>query len=255
MDFLPQVPLLFLAGIWVAALNAVAGGGAFFSFPILMFFGLPPIAANATGKFAIWLGAGASIKGYWPEIVSQKDKLLMVTVLATLGSIGGSLLLLITPPETFRAMVPWLMLIATIIFAIGRQAIGWIGKHIPSQTGHSRIGKILQVMGMISIGTYGGFFGAGMGILLVAFCQLVGIRNVHEANAIKVVVATGITTLSAMVFMLAGAIVWPQAIALGAGTLLGGYFGASFAKKLPQSVIRGFIIFYGLAVSVYFFNA
>ena len=254
IDFWLQVPLLFLAGIWVAALNAVAGGGAFFSFPILMFFGLPPIAANATGKFAIWLGAASSIRGYWPEIISQKDKLLVVTLLATLGSIGGSCLLLFTPADTFRAMVPWLMLVATIVFAIGRQTVAFLAKHLPKHRRTSYAARFAQWLGMLSIGTYGGFFGAGMGILLVAFCQLVGIRNVHQANAIKVVVATGITTLSALVFMIAGAIVWPQAIALGLGTLIGGYFGATFAKKLPQSLIRSFIILYGLCVSAYFFS-
>lgn len=255
IDFWLQVPLLFLAGIWVAALNAVAGGGAFFSFPILMFFGLPPIAANATGKFAIWLGAASSIRGYWPEIITQKDKLFTVTLLATIGSIGGSCLLLFTPAETFRAMVPWLMLIATAVFAFGRQAVGFLTRTLPAHKSTSLAARAAQWLGMLSIGTYGGFFGAGMGILLVAFCQLVGIQNVHQANAIKVVVATGITTLSALVFVIAGAIVWPQAIALGLGTLIGGYFGATFAKKLPQSLIRGFIIVYGLAVSLSFFTA
>jgi uncharacterized membrane protein YfcA len=253
MEFWLQAPLLFFAGIWVAALNAVAGGGAFFSFPILMFFGLPPIAANATGKFAIWLGASASIKGYWPEIISQKDKLLAVTLLATLGSIIGSLLLLVTPSETFRAMVPWLMLIATLVFAFGKQAVALLAGLLPHTHNHSLIGKVFQWIGMSSIGIYGGFFGAGMGILLVAFCQLVGIHNVHQANAIKVVVATGITTLSTFVFIIAGVIAWPQAIALGLGTLVGGYYGASFARRLPQKIIRALIIAYGLIVSVYFF--
>ncbi len=253
MDFWLQTPLLFFAGIWVAALNAVAGGGAFFSFPILIFFGLPPIAANATGKFAIWLGASASIKGYWPEIITQKEKLLVVTLLATFGSIGGSLLLLITPAETFRAMIPWLMLIATFVFAFGRQGIALLASALPQHHSSSILAKCSQWVGISAIGIYGGFFGAGMGILLVAFCQLMGIHNVHQANAIKVVVATGITTLSTVVFIIAGVIAWPQAIPLGLGTLVGGYYGASFAKKLPQKIIRTFIIIYGLGVSVYFF--
>ncbi len=254
MELWLQSPILFLAGIWVAALNAVAGGGAFFSFPLLVFMGLNPIAANATGKFAIWLGAGASIKGYWPEIQSQKDKLLSVTVLASIGSVAGAYLLKEISNEAFRAMVPWLMLIATLVFAFGRQALAQMARHLPQHRTTSLFARLMQWLGMLCIGIYGGFFGAGMGILLVAFCQLVGIHNVHHGNAIKVVVATGITTLSALVFMFEDMIVWQQALPLGAGTLLGGYFGASFARRLPQTLIRSFIILYGAVVSVYFFT-
>lgn len=249
-----ETPLLFLTGIGVAALNAVAGGGGFFSFPMLVFFGVPPIMANATGKFAIWLGAASSIIGYLPEIQKTRDKLLRVTVLASIGSIAGSLLLMITDPVLFRALVPWLMLTATVMFAGGPAMLRTLIERFQRKTQPTgRLARFLQNVGMLMIGTYGGFFGAGMGIMLVAFCQLVGIRNVHEANAIKVVVATGITTLSTLIFIASGMIAWPQAIALGAGTLVGGYFGASYARRLPQRVIRGFIILYGCAITTYFF--
>jgi uncharacterized protein len=253
MELWLQLPMLFVAGIGVAALNAVAGGGTFFAFPLLVFAGLNPITANATGKFAIWLGALSSIKGYLPEILPQKEALRSVTLIATLGSIAGSLLLLVTPNEVFHAMVPWLMLFATLLFAYGSKIVSALKHAMPAAASHRRIGLLLQWFGMGIIGIYGGFFGAGMGMLVMAFCQLIGMQNIHQTNALKVVVTTGITTLSALVFVLAGLIAWPQAIALGAGTLAGGYAGARFALSLPQKRIRQFVIGYGFAVSAYFF--
>lgn len=246
-------PLLLLVGMAAAGLNAIAGGGTFFTFPILIFCGLNPTLANTTNKFAIWVGALSSVGGYWQEVKQHRGQLRFLLAAGIIGSVAGSLALLATPVETFSAMVPWLMLMATLTFAFGRQLVARVAARLPSANGQTGWVMSLRAFGQLLIGIYGGFFGAGIGILMMALCQLIGVRSIHETNAIKVVVASGITSLSALTFVLAGVIAWQEAIPLSVGALIGGFFGASLARALPEKLIRGFIIVYGLAVSGYFF--
>lgn len=245
--------LLALTGAWAAAVNSVAGGGTFFTFPVLMFVGLPPVLANSTNKFGIWLGSFASIRGYWHEIKEYKSQLLVLTILAALGGVGGSLLLLVTPQETFSTLVPWLMLTATLLLATGRRLIDWIEQRMPAHPTTSLLGKVASWVGQTIIAIYAGFFGAGIGILLIALYELMGIRSIHHMNGLKVVTATAAHSVSVITFIIAGAIIWPAAIALAAGALIGGYCGAILTKRLPTIWVRRFIIVYGLAVSCWYF--
>lgn len=252
MDWL-QLVLLIAAGLWGGALNAVAGGGTFFTFPVLIFCGLPPILANSTNKFGMWAGSFASVGGYWSEIKPQKHRLLLLSVIAGIGSVGGSVLLLMTSPEFFKALVPWLMLCATLLFAFGNRIVRAIHARTAHHAAAGKVGRAGGLGGQFAIGVYGGFFGAGIGILLMALYELMGIRNIHQMNGLKVLVATVVNALSVLTFIITGMIVWPVALALGFGFFIGGYYGAVFAKRLPALWIRGFIIVYSLSVTCYFF--
>ena len=281
--------LLFVTAIWAGALNAIAGGGTFFTFPILLLIGMPPIIANTTNKFALTFASLSGTLGFWHEIKTIRHKLLFFTSIAILGSISGSLLLLITPEDEFEQLVPWLMLAATLLFAFGGRLLRWLNKQSSSRPTYSRdrgdaqrggvngeareggesslapfanevshakkltLLLIAIGLGQFTIGVYGGFFAAGMGILMMALYELAGMKNIHEMNALKSVVGLGINAVSAATFMLVGAIDWHIAAILITGALIGGYSGAILSKKIPQHILRALIVTYGIAMTIYFF--
>ncbi len=238
---------LVIVGAFASALNAVAGGGSFFVFPILIFMGLGPSLANVTNKVGMWCGATASIFGYKEEIRDHKRSIASLALIGVVGSIAGSLLLLITPPERFAAMVPFLMGSATLLFAYGQRIICFF-----SSGAQDALPTLAGWVGQFLIGLYAGFFGAGMGIMMMALYELMGIKNIHEMNGIKVSVASAMLTVSAITFILLTPIHWPHAIALIIGTMIGGYYGASLARRLPGALVRSFVILYGITVTLYF---
>lgn len=239
--------ILLLTGFWAGAVNSVAGGGTFFSFPILLLMGMPPIVANTTNKFALWFASIAGVTGFWAEIKAQKERLAFYFICGFIGSLLGSLLLLATPPETFEAMIPWLMLTATLLFAFGKRVVSKL-------RGSSAIPKPATAIGQTIIGIYGGFFAAGMGMLMMALYELSGIKSVNEMNGLKTFVGLGINGISALTFLIFGVIDWQVALVLMAGALLGGYGGAILSKKVPDHILRGFIIAYGVIMTAYFFS-
>lgn len=268
---LAHTALLFVTAIWAGALNAIAGGGTFFTFPVLLLVGMPPIIANTTNKFALTFASISGVLGFWHEIKTIRHKLLFFTSIAILGSISGSLLLLITPDNRFEALVPWLMLSATLLFAFGGTLVRWVAAkkashtlsiensppqgHTLHATHHSPLTLFLLCIGLgqFLIGGYGGFFAAGMGILMMALYEVAGMKNIHEMNALKSVVGLGINAISAITFLFAGALDWHVAIILIAGALIGGYSGATLSKKLKPGTLRAFIVLYGTAMTLYFF--
>lgn len=280
---LAHTALLFVTAIWAGALNAIAGGGTFFTFPVLLLVGMPPIIANTTNKFALTFASISGVLGFWHEIKTIRHKLLFFTSIAILGSISGSLLLLITPDNRFEALVPWLMLSATLLFAFGNKLVRYFAKHhshrhcersaaIQHNKHQARthglprrrrllamtfpaisLSLIFIALGQFAIGVYGGFFAAGMGILMMALYEVAGMKNIHEMNALKSVVGLGINAISAITFLFAGALDWHVAIILIAGALIGGYSGATLSKKLKPSTLRSFIVLYGTAMTLYFF--
>jgi uncharacterized membrane protein YfcA len=254
MDITLLTALILLAtGLWAGAVNSVAGGGTFFSFPILLLLGMPPLAANTTNKFALWFASFAGVTGFWREIKAQKSRVWFYFTCGFIGSLLGSLLLLATPAEKFEAMVPWLMLAATLLFAFGKKLVGWVRRHKQADEA-PRDKSLLAATGQTLIGIYGGFFAAGMGMLMMALYELVGIKSVHEMNGLKTFVGIAINGISALTFMAFGMVVWPVALCLLTGALVGGYFGAVLSKRMPEIWLRRAIIFYGAAMSVYFFS-
>jgi hypothetical protein len=254
---LAHILLLFVTAIWAGALNAIAGGGTFFTFPVLLLVGMPPIVANTTNKVGIAIASVSGVAGFWAEIKRIRPLLPLFISTALAGSFAGSLLLLVTPPERFEALIPWLMLAATLLFAFGARiarAIASLRKNPAAKNPdeailHRKIGGIGQFL----IGIYGGFFAAGMGILMMALYSTAGMKHIHEMNALKSVSGLAINLISAAVFLAVGIVDWSIAAILIAGALIGGYSGATLSKRLSPAIIRGFIVCYGAAMTLYFF--
>lgn len=244
--------VLFLAGILGGALNAVAGGGSFVAFPALLFTGVPPIPANATNTFALWVGTTASGGAYRRRLNLARRIMLPLVVVSVVGGLGGAILLLKTPAHTFMRLLPWLLLGATLLFAFGPRLTGrrsWGTEHDtsnPALVGGCAFELVVAV--------YGGYFGGGVGIMNLAMLAALGMTDIHAMNALKVVLGAVINGVAVAAFIVKGAIYWPQAIVVTLGAVLGGYSAAHYAQRLPQAWVRGFVILVGSAMTVYFFR-
>jgi uncharacterized membrane protein YfcA len=246
-----QAVFLFAAGMMGGALNAVAGGGSFVAFPALLFVGVPPIPANATNALALWTGVTASGGAYRNRLDVPRRVLLPLLATSFVGGVVGAFLLLRTPAHTFMRVLPWLMLGATLLFIFGKRLAG----NRASSVGHdATTGAILGAsIFELSVAVYGGYFGGGVGIVNLAMLAAVGMTDIHAMNALKSILGIAINGVAAVVFVVKGAIYWPQAIVMILGALLGGYFGAHYAQKLPQTWVRGFVILVGTGMTIYFF--
>jgi uncharacterized membrane protein YfcA len=242
---------LFLAGVVGGALNAVAGGGSFVAFPALLFTGVPPIPANATNTLALWTGAAASGGAYRNRLDVPVRVMLPLLITSLIGGIAGAVLLLRTPAHTFLRVLPWLMLGATLLFIFGKKLAG----SRPSSVGHGATTAAIVGASIFElvVAVYGGYFGGGVGIVNLAMLAAVGMTDIHAMNALKSILGTAINGIATVVFVVKGAIYWPQAIVMITGALVGGYFGAHYAQKLPQAWIRWFVILAGAGMTVYFF--
>jgi uncharacterized protein len=246
-----HVIFLFIASIIGGALNAVAGGGSFVAFPALLLVGVPPIAANATNTLALWTGVTASGGAYRNRLDVPMRVLLPLLVTSLAGGIAGAVLLLRTPAHTFIRVLPWLMLGATLLFVFGKKLAG----SRVSGVGHGATTAAIVSASIfeLAVAVYGGYFGGGLGIVNLAMLAAVGMTDIHAMNALKSILGIAINGVAAMVFVVKGAIYWPQAVVMIAGALVGGYFGAHYAQKLSQAWIRGFVILVGTGMTVYFF--
>jgi len=232
----------FAAGV----LNAIAGGGSFLTFPALVFAGVPPLAANATSAMAVSPGYLGSTWGFRAELKALPKSLLRKEVtIAALGGLIGAGLLLVTPAKVFSGLVPWLLLVATALFAAGP----WLAK------GNSGQGQpAWRMPGLMLVAVYGGYFNGGLGILLMALYTLTGESRLNTVNALKNLNSFVLSLLSVLAFALAGAIVWPQAIWMMVLATAGGWVGARLAKRLPVRWVRWLVIATGLVMSAIFFS-
>lgn len=253
---LPDIFLLFLVAVVGGTLNSVAGGGSFFTFPVLIFTGVPSIQANATSTVALWPGSVASIGAYRRELAEQDRRLVVVLVITSLvGGILGALLLLYTPQSIFNVILPYLLLIATVLFAFS----GTITKRLRARKPDDELqlarkpNYIGIAIAQFIIASYGGYFGGGIGILMLATLAMMGMENIHVMNALKTVLASCINGVAVITFVIAGAVYWPQAVIMIVGAVIGGYGGAYFARKLDPRWIRSVVIFVGFAMTIYFF--
>ena len=242
---------LFFAGALGGAINAVAGGGSFVAFPALMFTGVAPVSANATNTLALWVGVTASGGAYRNRLSISRRVMIPLILTSVIGGLAGAFLLIKTPAQTFLKVMPWLMLGATLLFAFGKHLTGRIAAGISSDASRGAIAGASVFELVVAI--YGGYFGGGIGIMNLAMLAAMGMTDIHDMNALKVVLGGVINGVATATFVITGAIVWPQAIVMTLGAILGGYFGAHFAQKLPQSWIRVFVILVGAAMTVYFF--
>lgn len=245
-SMLPDLPALTGAAAFAAGvLNAIAGGGSFLTFPALVFAGVPPVAANATSAMAVSPGYLGSALGFRPELRSLPAPLLWREVgLAALGGLLGAGLLLITPARVFAGIVPWLLLLATVLFALGPSIAGLSGG-----AGHAR----WRLPGLLAVSIYGGYFNGGLGILLMALYTLTGEPRLNTVNALKNLNSFVLSLLSVVAFAAAGAIVWPQAVWMMLWATAGGWAGARLARRLPTRWVRLLVIATGLIMSGVFF--
>ena len=242
---------LFFAGVLGGALNAVAGGGSFIAFPALMFSGVPPIQANATNAVALWVGVTASSGAYRKHLDISRRVMIPLAVTSVIGGIVGAFLLLRTPPHTFLEILPWLMLGATLLFVFG----GRLARGSKSGLAHDASRSAIAVAALFElvVAVYGGYFGGGVGIVILAMLAALGMTDIHAMNALKVVLGGIINGIAVVTFTLAGAVAWKPGFIMIAGAIVGGYFGAHYAQKLPQSWIRAFVIAVGTSMTIYFF--
>lgn len=253
MEFIDILLLASVAAL-AGAVNSVAGGGTFFAFPALIFAGVPPIAANATCTIAVWPGAVASAWAYRKELAEFKKKLPLLILISLLGGGLGAIILLNTPAQTFETLIPWLMLVATLLFAYGRTISGHLRTRFAAlarEDGKIAFAASFALQFIIAI--YGGYFGAGIGILMLAMLALLGMTNIHEMNGLKTILGSSINGVAVVVFTFSGIVYWPQALVMAIGAILGGYYGANIAKKLPAAWVRNFVILTGALMTGWFF--
>lgn len=244
-----QIALVGMAAFCAGAMNSVAGGGTFFSFPALLAAGVPPVAANASNSVALW---PASLSGAWAyrtELARYKRYLIPMGIVSFIGGIGGGLLLLATKDATFSKLIPWLLLFATVLFAFSGRISAMLRGTEAGKPGNSPT----ALAGQAVVSVYGGFFGAGMGILMLASLAMAGHDDVHEINAIKNLLSAIIYSVTVLTFVIAGAVDWPYTLIMLATATLGGYWGARIARKIPALWLRRFIIVVGFTLTAFYF--
>lgn len=245
-----NIAVLFLAAALGGALNAVAGGGSFIAFPALLFTGVPPVPANATNTVALWTGLAFSGGAFRHHLKVQRIVLITLTLVSSIGGIAGALLLLKTPAHTFLRVLPWLMLAATLLFIAGP----WLTKRDPQTVANPRLRALTAAaFFQLLVGIYGGYFGGGMGIVVLAMLTAFGMADIHEMNAFKIVLSSATNGIAVLIFIFKHAVFWPQAIIMIAGAALGGYFGARYSLRLPRIWVRWFVIAIGTGMTAYFF--
>ncbi len=255
MSFLDAAILFFVAGS-AGALNSVAGGGSFLTFPTLIFLGVPPVTANATSTVALWPGSIASVGAYRKELLTERPRLGPLSIVSLVGGFLGARILLLTPQDTFRNLVPWLLLVATLMFAFGGPLIGRLkNRGGMTRFTNSSVGLVLGMALQLLIATYGGYFGGGIGILMLATLAARGLETGHAMNGIKNWLAVCINGVAVATFVIAGAVYWPQALVMLVGAIAGGYGGASTARRMNPVHIRRFVISVGATLTAYFFLA
>lgn len=242
---------MLIAAFLGGALNAVAGGGSFIAFPALLFTGVPPIPANATNTIALWTGVIASGGAFRERLDVPRRVMIPLIVASFVGGIAGAFLLLKTPAHTFMKVLPWLMLGATLLFIFGKK----LSAGRPSSVGRQASSAAILGATVFELGVavYGGYFGGGVGIVNLAMFAALGMSDIHAMNALKTVMGMAINGVAVAVFILKGAVYWPQAVVMIIGAVVGGYFGAHYSLRLPPKWVRVFVIAVGLAMSGYFF--
>lgn len=249
--------LLFAAGFIAGMMNSIAGGGTLISFPALLWHGLSAIEANATNTVALWLGSLSSAWGYRQEVSQGGRKYLWLIVPSLLGGIIGAVLLRYTPPALFDALVPWLILFATLLLMIQEPVQRWLRRKqnpeaakSPDQTNDNSSGWLIGALAYQFLASiYGGYFGAGMGIVMLAILGLIGLTDIHQMNGLKNLYAGIINLVAGIYFIASGLIDWPAALVMMAGAAVGGYASAGVARRLGRQFARRAVIGIGLLLT------
>jgi uncharacterized membrane protein YfcA len=249
----------FLAGV----LNAVAGGGSFLLFPAMLGMKILPVQANATNTVALWPGQLTSIAAYREDIRRNLHLALPMALAGLLGGTAGAFVLLNTPQKTFLHLVPWLLLAAALIFAASGPVSRWLERRSIARRnlaspetgiGHAPAPRRLAVFfATMVVCFYIGYFGAGAGFLIITVLSLFGFQDLNEINALKVVSTTMANGIAFVIFVVDGQVVWRYCLLAMVTCAIGGYTSASMARRVPQPVLRGLVVFIGLSMAAWFF--
>ncbi|MBI5472523.1 MAG: sulfite exporter TauE/SafE family protein [Ignavibacteriae bacterium] len=249
-----RAALLIGAGFVAGVMNSIAGGGTIVTFPALIFSGLQSIVANATSTVALLPASLSSLLGYRKRVAGVTRWLQLFSPVSLVGGLLGGILLTKTPTQTFDWLVPFLILFATVLFMsntlVSRYLLPKSGESHGEPSRHWIIGAVVF---QFFVGVYGGYFGAGIGILMLASFGLLGFSDVHEMNTVKVVLGFLLNVVAALYFAWSGIVDWSSAGVMVVGTIIGGYVGAHFAQKVPQKLVRSLITAIGLALSAVMF--
>jgi uncharacterized membrane protein YfcA len=249
--------LVVLAAVIGGGMNAIAGGGTLVTFPALVGLGIPAIVANATSTVALWPGAIGSIYGYRGELAGARTWAIRFAIPSLLGGLLGAILLLRTPGERFDQIVPWLVLGATTLFLVQRPLMGRLRKPgtvpDPADDPASRAPGPLLLLFQFAVAVYGGYFGAGIGILMLAALGFMGFTNIHRMNGLKNWGGLCMNATAAALFVFSDLVHWPTAIAMAVGATIGGFGGSRLAQRVPKEVVRSAVVVIGLVASIWLF--
>jgi uncharacterized protein len=249
-----DIALIVLGGFAAGAANAIAGGGTFFSFPALLAVGLPPVVANASNSVALWPGSLTSAWAYRTELARFGRSLWPMALASLVGGVAGGLLLLAAGDARFSALIPWLLAFATLLFAFSPQisaAVQSIRARGQAEGTPAAPSNNLLVQLLVSV--YGGFFGAGMGILMMASLAISGHKDVQEINALKNLLSSVVYSVTVVTFVIANAVSWPHTLIMLVAASAGGYGGARVARSLQGPWLRRVVIGVGAVLTVYYF--
>lgn len=239
----------FIAGV----VNSIAGGGTLLTFPMLLHTGIGSKLANTTSTIGLVPGSMAGVWGFRRELQGTQPWLLLLIGPSLLGGLVGSLLLTELEDKYFELVVPWLLLLAALLFGLQP----YLNRFFSPGTPHAPVAfwlKVVLVFFQFFVGVYGGYFGAGIGILMLASLGLMGVGDIHRMNAIKTILASCINGVSVLVFVLKNEVVWSYGPIMAIAAILGGYYGASLSRVLPRSLVRWIVILVGLGLAGYYFG-
>ena len=252
---LANFALIAAGAFFAGGINAMAGGGTFFSFPALLAVGVPPTTANASNAVALW---PASVSSAWVcrhEVAKHGKWALLLVGVSLIGGVTGGLLLLATTNDAFVKLIPWLLLLATTVFAFSSQfarLVAWVKRRFQVAR-HDDPGTVGGALFQLVIAVYGGFFGAGLGILTLAALSIQGLKDMREIVALKNVASAVNYTVAALTFMIGGAVSWPHTAVMLVTATVGGHAGASLARRLPAHWLRGFVVAVGSTLTMIYF--
>jgi len=243
--------LLFAVALCAGAINSVAGGGSFLTLPTLLFAGITPVIANATSTLAMWPGSLASAIAYRRELKATPVKwLMLLSAVSIVGGFVGAVLLVLTSDSSFMRLLPWLMLVAAVTFTFGGRL-----RRTPTSPRevHAHGSMIVVAVLQFLLSIYGGYFGGGMGIMMLATFAIAGMTEIHEMNALKTLLGVAINGLALITFVVKGAIAWGPGLVMIAGAIVGGYFGATIARKTDPKWVRLLVTVIAWTMTTYFF--
>jgi uncharacterized protein len=249
---IPHAAGAFASAFVAGAINSVAGGGTLVSFPTLIWLGLDSVTANATSTVAIWPGTVGSAWGYRREMRTIESRFWIMVAPSLIGGITGALLLRLTPASVFDRLVPFLILFATLLF-MAQEPVQRMLKTADAETRKSTSWLVWGLLFQLGIGLYGGYFGAGIGILMLAALSIQGLTNIHEMNSLKVVLGGSINGIAALYFIWAKMVYWPYVLLMAIAAILGGWGGAGTARKLGGKTVRRIVIGIGLFMAISLF--